>query len=128
MTNAEVCLRGILVHKSYDGLRHLALGHVWNRQHRHLPFFPIAEYLTQQGQHLGLVEISRDPQDHAVRMNRLPVKGDQIVSGDACDGLDAAFTRRRVVRSVQELQELATDDRTWIILSATNAFDSMQLG
>src|SRR6185295_8586675 len=128
MTDAKVCLRRILVHKSYDGLRHLALGHVGNRQHRHLPFFPIAEHFPQQGQHHGLVEISRDPQDHAVRMNRLPVKGDQIVSGDAGDGLDAAFTRRRMVRSVQELQKLAADDRTGVILPATNTFDSLQLG
>src|SRR5437868_891771 len=128
MTDAKVCLRGILVHKSYDGLRHLALGHVGNRQHRHDPFFPIAEYFTQQGQHRELVEISRDPKYHAVRMNRLPVKDDQIVSGDARDRLNAAFTRRRVVRSVQELQKLAADDRTGVILPATNTFDSLQLG
>jgi hypothetical protein len=61
-------------------------------------------------------------------MNRLPVKGDQIVSGDACDGLDAAFTRRWVVCSIQELQKLAADDRTGVILPATNTFDSLQLG
>ena len=121
-------LRGILVHEPYNGLRRLALGHVGNRQHRHFAFLPIAEYVAQEGQHRGLVEVARHPQHHAVRMNGLPVKGDQIVSGDAGDGPDAAFTRSRVIRSVQELAELASDDRTGVILPATNPFDGLELG
>src|SRR2546430_17270556 len=72
--------------------------------------------------------ISRHPQHHAVRMNSPPVESDQIVSGDAGDGRDTAFTRRRVIRSVQELDELASDDRTGGILPAANPFDGLQLG
>src|SRR5437660_1129409 len=61
-------------------------------------------------------------------MNSPPVESDQIVSGDAGDGRDTAFTRRRVIRSVQELDELASDDRTGGILPAANPFDGLQLG
>ena len=123
-----MCLRGILAHEPYNRLRRLALGHVGNCQRRHLASLPISEYFAQQGQHRRLVKITRHPQHDAVWMNGLSVKSHQIISGDAGDGPDAAFARRRMIRSIQQLDELAANDRTGVVLPAANPFDSLQFG
>jgi len=126
MSHPQVRLRRVLVHEPYETGLGIGLGHSGNRDSGYVALGPIAEGGTQQGQHVGLLEIAGHAEDDAVGMNGPLMKGHQIFTGNRLDRTNRRFTGARMGRAVEQLGKLPPDDRAGTVLPPPDAFQRLQ--
>src|SRR6188508_845795 len=120
-------LRRILIDEP-DNRRTVRIADIGYFQVRNVAFLPVGEHRAQQGDHLGLLEITRHAQNDAVGMNGSPVKRDEIVTAHSLDRFHRAFTSAGMLRPIELLEEFPANNRSRAVLTSPYPFDRLELG